>query len=240
MKKICLTFFLSFLLCVFVSEARAQVGEQRSGISVGAHGGVALNRISFNPTIKQKMHIGPSFGVAARFTSEIYFKLICALQVELNFSNLGWRENIIDANSNPLPDKYERNQNYIQVPMLARLALGNENGLTGYLVAGPQIGFMISENSRRSSTWTLNSEGNPDRPNGMYAQYDMAADRKFDYGITAGLGMELATKVGRFSLEGRYYYGLGDIYKNGKKDVFGRSNHGTITALMFYFFDIKR
>lgn len=229
---------LAFSTCTHV--AKAQVGEQRSGISIGGHGGVSLDRISFDPTIKQKMHVGPSFGVAARFTSEIYFKLICALQVEVNFSTLGWRENIIDANSQPLPDTYERNQNYVQVPMLARLALGNENGLTGYLVAGPQIGFMVSEKSKRSSTWTLDSEGNPDRPNGMYVQYDMAADRKFDYGITAGLGMELATRAGRFALEGRYYYGLGDIYKNGKKDVFGRSNHGTITALLSYFFDLKK
>ena len=240
MKRNSLIVLLFLAFFAFTTEVGAQVGDQRSDISVGAHGGVALNRISFNPTIKQRMHIGPSFGVAARFTSEIYFKLICALQVELNFSNLGWRENIIDSNSQPLPDTYERNQNYIQIPMLARLALGRENGFTGYLVAGPQIGFMVSEKSRRSSTWTLDAEGNPDRPNGMYVQYDMDADRKFDYGITAGLGMELATKAGRFGLECRYYYGLGDIYKNGKKDVFGRSNHGTITALLSYFFDIKK
>ena len=240
MKRIPLTFFLSLLFFFFSTGVRAQVGEQRSGISVGVHGGVALDKISFNPTIKQKMHIGPSFGVAARFTSEIYFKLICSLQVELNFSTLGWREKILDSNSLPLPDTYQRNQNYIQIPMLARLALGKENGLTGYLVAGPQIGFLVSEKSHRSSTWTLDSEGHPDRPNGMYVQYDMAADHKFDYGITAGLGMELATNAGRFALEGRYYYGLGDIYKNGKKDVFGRSNHGAITILLSYFFDIKK
>lgn len=240
MKKALFIILLLLIVPAQINILNAQVGEQRSGIAIGGHGGLALNRISFDPTIKQKMHLGPSLGVAARFTSEIYFKLICALQVEVNYSSLGWRENVLDASSNPLPDTYERNQNYIQIPMLARLALGNENGLTGFLVAGPQIGFLVSENSRRSSIWTLDSSGNPSRPNGMYVQYNMNADRKFDYGITAGLGMELATKVGRFSLEGRYYYGLADIYKNGKKDVFGRSNHGTISALLSYFFDLKK
>ncbi len=50
--------------------------------------------------------------------------------------------------------------------------------------------------------------------------------------------MELHTKIGHFMLEGRYYYGLSDIYGNSKKDVFSRSNNGTIVAKLSYLFDI--
>ncbi len=39
-------------------------------------------------------------------------------------------------------------------------------------------------------------------------------------------------------LEGRYYYGLGDIFKNTKKDYFGRSGNSSITVKLSYLFDI--
>ena len=109
----------------------------------------------------------------------------------------------------------------------------------GYIVAGPQVGFMLSETTKQSE-FTLTDEGVPNRPNGMVAQYSMPIDRKFDYGITGGAGIELSTKAGHFLLEGRYYYGLGDIYNNSKKDVFSRSNHGTIIVKFTYLFDINK
>ena len=74
----------------------------------------------------------------------------------------------------------------------------------------------------------------------MFAQYSMPIEKKFDYGITAGAGLELNTRAGHFLIEGRYYYGLSDIYKNSKKDIFSRSNHSTIVAKVTYLFDIRK
>jgi hypothetical protein len=69
----------------------------------------------------------------------------------------------------------------------------------------------------------------------------MAIQRKFDYGIVVGAGIELSMpKVGHFILEGRYYYGLGDIFDNSKSDFFGRSNFGQIVVKATYLFDIIR
>lgn len=233
-------FFAALGLTLLPLAAQAQVGEARRTISLGASGGVALNSIGFNPTIKQGLHMGPTLGLVARFTSEKYFKTYCALQIELNYTSMGWKENILDSNSNPLPDTYSRTQNYIQLPLLARLAWGRERrGLMGYFLAGPQVGYCIGE-STSQSTFTLNDEGNPDRPNGLYAQYSMPIERKFDYGITAGVGVELSTRAGHFLLEGRYYYGLSDVFNNSKKDVFARSNNGTIIAKVTYLIDIRK
>lgn len=230
---------LLFLALLPVS-LMAQIGEPRHSIAVGVTGGVALNTIGFDPTVKQFQHIGPTLGVVARFTSEKYFKSYCAFQVELNYSNLGWRENVLNAQSKPLPDTYRRDQHYLHLPLLARLAWGREHrGVMGYVLAGPQVGICFKEKVTQSD-FTLNAEGNPDRPNGMFAQYDMPIEHKFDYGITAGAGLEINTKVGHFLVEGRYYYGLSDIYGNSKKDVFGRSNNGTIIAKITYLFDIRK
>lgn len=229
---------LAFCLTM-AATVQAQVGERRDNIALGASGGVALNTIAFDPTIKQTMHVGYTAGVVARFTSEKYFKALCSLQLELNYTQLGWKENVLNAQSQPLPDTYRRDLHYLQLPMLARLAWGREKrGVMGYVLAGPQIGWCLGEQTEQSA-FTMNEEGVPDRPNGLYAQYGMSIEKKFDYGITGGLGMEINTRVGHFCIEGRYYYGLSDIYKNSKKDVFSRSNHGTIIAKISYLIDIR-
>ena len=67
----------------------------------------------------------------------------------------------------------------------------------------------------------------------------LAIQRKFYYGITAGLGLEYShPKVGHFLVEARYYYGLGDIYKNSKSDYFGRSNNSGIYVKLTYLWDV--
>ena len=48
----------------------------------------------------------------------------------------------------------------------------------------------------------------------------MAVDRKFDYGIVGGAGMEIVIKPDTPMLEGRYYFGLGNIFKDSKRDFF--------------------
>ena len=69
----------------------------------------------------------------------------------------------------------------------------------------------------------------------------MAIQNKFDYGIAVGAGIEFSLpKMGHLMLEGRYYYGLGNIFKNSKSDYFGKSNYGQIVIKATYLFDIVR
>lgn len=237
-NRVYIIFSLLLLFCG--NRLWAQVGEARHAIAVGVNGGVSLNTVMFDPTIKQKMHVGSSFGLTFRLTSEKYFNTLCALQVELNYARLGWKEDIFDGKDNePLPDTYQRDLEYVQFPVLARLGWGREQrGFMAYLLAGPQLGYCYKESTRRSEEWTLDADGNPDRPNGMYAQYGMLVEHKFDYGITGGLGIEWHTRIGHFMLDGRYYYGLSDLYGNSKKDVFARSNNGTVTVKFSYLIDL--
>ena len=107
-----------------------------------------------------------------------------------------------------------------------------------YVEAGPQVGFYLGDKGHKGGLFndsTLNL-----RPGQVNQQYDMPVKNKFEYGITAGAGLEVNTKIGHFLLEGRYYYGLSDIFGNGKKDVFGRSANGTIVVKASYLFDIVR
>ncbi len=225
-------FFIMVLLFSGLSfTASAQLGELRRNFSIGANAGVNMNNVSFLPKIKQNSQLAYTGGVTARYISEKYFAMICGLQLELNYSQRGWEEEL-----EGLEDEYSRTMNYIEMPLLAHLAFGREpRGLQFFLNLGPQIGFLLSEKERFSTVWDPTN-----RPNDVYEQYGMMAERKIDYGIVAGGGLELRTKAGNFLLEGRYYYGLSDFYNNSKKDIFSRSAHTGITIKMTYLFDLTK
>ncbi len=231
---------LLILFLLIPTFAHAQIGDYRNDLCVGVSAGMTMNQMGFDPIINQKYHMAPTIGFTLRYTSEKFLSAYCALQVELNYARLGWTEDVLDSNSQPLPDSFKRNLDYLQLPFLARLAWGREHrGMMFYFLVGPQIAYCISESTERSEHWTLNAAGNPDRPNNLYAQYTLPVKLKFDYGITGGIGVELNTKLGHFLLEGRYYYGLSDVFGNAKKDVFSRSNHGAIVAKLSYLFDVN-
>ena len=211
----------------------AQVGEARKDLAIGVSGGYVLNKVSFNPTIKQDFHTGTTFGISLRYTCEKYFAALCALQAEVNYTEMGWKEKIETST-----DTYQRQMGYIQVPLLANIGFGRERrGAKGFIVLGPQIAFCINEDEKRGGEWT--EETLSKRPNQIVEQYDLQVQKKFEYGLTGGAGLDLSTRSGHhFLLEGRYYYALSDIFKNSKKDPFGRSANGAILIKASYLFDI--
>ena len=123
------------------------------------------------------------------------------------------------------------------MPFLARLGWGREvKGFQGYLILGPQIGFYLGEKEHYSNPWA----GSP-RPNNITQQYGRKVQNFFEYGITGGVGAEIsAGRVGHFLIEGRYHYGLADIFHNSKRDPFGRSANGAIIIKATYLFDLVR
>lgn len=231
MKPASLLLLLAVLLC---APVHAQVGEHRNDLTIGLNGGYLLNRTSFNPTIKKVFKGGETFGVTVRYTCEKYFAAICAIQAEINYANMGWKEDIDPELSS---DTYYRDMRYIQMPIFARLSWGRERKgfLFGFLI-GPQLGYCFSETEHYSDPWA----GTP-RPNNVTQQYGKAVERRFEYGISGGLSFEIGTKrAGRFMLEGYYFYGLSDIFNNSKKDPFGRSANGAIIVKAAYLYDIIR
>ncbi len=228
-----LLFILLFSLFVF-HLALAQVGEPRTDLAIGVNGSFVLNRVSFRPSIRQKFKTGAAFGFTARYTCEKYFSMLCAFQGELNYSQAGWRENTETGEN-----IYQRTVHYVQIPLLANLGFGRERGgVKGFLVIGPQLGFCIGETVKTTGD---GSGYVPYQLDGLSNQHDLKVQRKFEYGITGGLGMDVSTKKGHhFIIEGRYFYGLSDMFANSKKDPFARSANGTITAKVSYLFDIKR
>lgn len=219
---------------LLTSSLAAQVGELRDEIAVGFNGGYNLSSVDFSPTIKQGLQPGYTGGVTLRYTTEKYFSLICAAQLELNFAQRGWNETIDDGSNNT----YRRTTNYVEIPFFAHLGWGKEErGMQFFVNAGPQIGLFLSDREFYGFTpeepWDTSN-----RPNNLTAQYGKEVENTLEYGIAGGLGMELKTGIGNFILEGRYFFGLSDMYGNSKADPFGRSANTTITTKITYLIDI--
>ncbi len=223
------------LLLALPLLASAQVGKYRSDLAIGINGGLIMNKVTFSPSVQQGMAMGPEIGLSLRYTCEKYFAAVCALQVELNYSRQGWKE----APENGTYT-YARALDYIHIPFMARMGFGRERkGFMGYVILGPELGYCIGDSDTRTGEWT--EEGLPKYPEGPTAHYNKAVEKKFEYGILGGAGLEFShPRVGHFALEGRYVFGLSDFFGNGKKDPFGRSAHSSIVVKMSYFWDIKK
>ena len=230
-------------------SAQAQIGEHRHDFSVGVNGGYVLSSVKFTPKVPQGQHGGMTGGVSFRYVCEKYFKTICSVYAEVNYAQVGWKEDILTKENEPvLIDgtqealSYSRTINYVQIPVFAHLAWGREErGLNFFVNAGPQFGMYLSESTKTNFDLSTKIDSNTPRVSSVVAQDTMAVEHKFDYGIALGIGAEYSVpKVGHFLAEARYYYGLGSIYGTTKRDYFGTSNFGQIVIKLSYLFDITR
>ena len=236
---------LSLFLLFYPLLLMAQVGSHRNEFAVGVNGGYVLSNVGFVPKVTQAFHGGMTGGVSFRYISEKYFQTLCSIHAEINYVQAGWKEDIVNLQNEPvlnkntgLAEEYSRTINYIQVPIFAHLAWGKEQrGFQFFFQAGPQFGYMLNESTQMN--FDLNQANVRDRANTETTQYKMPVEHKFDYGIVAGIGVEYSLpKVGHLLLDARYYYGLGNLYGDTKRDYFARSNLSNIQLRLSYLFDI--
>lgn len=214
------------LLGSFVlSTAQVRDPNFKRELSIGVKGGVTIPSMAFSPEIEQNTWIGATTGVTMRYIEEKIFGLI----VEANFSQRGWDETFEND-----PYNYRRTLNYLEIPFLAHIYFGSEK-FHGFVNLGPQLGIML--NDTESSNFDTNNPPTFTDPNKIKEVYNMPVKTIFDYGITGGLGVELRFNRHIIILEGRYYFGLGDIYGNHKSDVFygSSANRGFLATLSYMF-----
>ncbi len=235
------------LLLTVSTQLSAQIGSHRNDLAVGVNGGYVMNSVGFDPKVPQNQCGGITGGLSVRYVCEKYFSTVCSIYAEVNYAQMGWKQKILTTENQPvinpqtgLAEAYQRTMNYVQIPVFAHLAWGKEQkGVQFFFQAGPQLGIFLNESTQ--ANYPLDSPNTSDRSNTITAQETMPVEKKIDYGIAAGLGLELSfPKVGHFLLEGRYYYGLANIYGNSKKDYFGKSNNGTVTVKLSYLFDLMK
>lgn len=200
--------------------------------TVGAKAGATLSRVQFNPSVPQRMLVGMMAGGCIRYIEERHFGLI----LELNVEQRGWRERYDDG----LDFSYQRRFTYVQMPLLTHIFFGNQR-LKGFLNAGPEIGFMIAHSTSSNFDYAHYADiENYPVNNRSNDQLNLPIHSSFDYGISAGIGIEaMLNPKQSISLEGRFYYGLRDVFSNHKKDPFSGSSGMSVMITLGYNYRIK-
>ena len=196
----------------------------------GASGGATFSSVSFTPRVLQSQRPGVTLGLTGRMTMGPHV----GLQVELNYAQQGWKEKYEDEDGKQIREfEYDRLTNYAQLPFYTRVQynLSGEN-VKWFVLAGPQVGYLIGESTHDN----LNG-ASPGKEN---RQHGIPVEKKFEWGISGGLGVELRTGIGYFLIEGRYLFLLGDIYNTRQEDPFSRAAGQTISAKLSYLIPIKK
>lgn len=223
---------LALLLTLLLPSLLAMSQTHYEGtIAVGGKGGVSLSRVNFNPTVQQMFLPGVTAGVTFRYIEERNFGILA----ELNLTQRGWKENFEESDY-----KYSHQFTYLELPIMTHIFFGNRR-VKGFFNLGPEINVMLGDGIKSNFTYT-------DAENMDYfindtrhiEQMTMQVNNKLDYGICAGAGMEVNLNPKHsLLLEGRFYYGLTDVFPNHKTDMFSSSNSMSITVTLGYFYRLK-
>jgi len=206
--------FVSLVTTIFAQENTFQP-EWRFGVN----GGITLSRVGFSPSIPQDLLLQETGGLTARYISESHF----GLQAELNYSMRGWKQT---TDTVQYLYRYARSLAYLELPILTHIYFNLSKHSRLIFNLGPQIAYNLSEK--------ILEKDDPETSEDYYNYFDKTIQNRFDYGITGGGGLEIRTSIGCFLLEGRYFFGLSDIFKNNRGERFQASHNQVIGVKLSY------
>ncbi|MBO4722614.1 MAG: PorT family protein [Muribaculaceae bacterium] len=227
-----LSTYVLLMVLLMVSGTAHALDFSDHNISVGAKGGMSLSRVNFQSSVPQKMIGGMVLGATVRYIEENHFGLIG----EINLEQRGWKEDF-----KPLEGySFSRQFTYIQIPLLTHIYFGSDK-VRFFFNAGPEIGIMIGEKTSSNFDYE-HATSIEDLSNSFrkLEQFTEPVERRFDYGISAGLGLEVnVAPKHAINLEGRFYYGLNDVFSNHKTDAFQGSSSMSIMVTLGYNIRLK-
>lgn len=222
---------IALIFSVLAALASTAQTHYEGTMAVGGKGGVTLSRVNFNPSVQQTMLPGMTVGAMFRYIEEKNFGLIA----ELNMTRRGWREAFDESDYN-----YSHRFTYLELPIMSHIYFGNQR-VKGFFNLGPEINVMLGDGT--SSNFSYQNAADMDyfvNNTRHIEQLTMDVNNRFDYGICAGAGIEMNLNSHHsLLLEGRFYYGLTDVFPNHKTDIFSSSNSMTVTVSLGYFYRIK-
>jgi len=189
MKKLkCILTIAAIAVCALTVSA------QDSGLKIGVKGGVNLaNLYSGDDVNDENLKVGFNVGLMAKLP---VVPDVFSIQPELLYSNQGSKityDNFILGEG-----EYRFNLNYIQLPVLAVINLGEYFNIH----AGPYASYLASVNIK-----DLNDDGSIED----IADLDAGDFNRLDYGLAGGIAFEGTG----FTIGARYNLGLNEVGESG-------------------------
>lgn len=226
------TFILSLFTLIIAATINAQSNKFESEWNIGVGFGPTFSTASFDPGIKTKSLSQFHGGFAVRYISEKNLGVIG----ELNYSQQGWEGDFEEENPK---FKHSHSLTYLEIPVLTHIYFGRK--VRFFINLGPKVQFLIGEKEKMSNELADFLANKESAVTGVYSydrtgQYNKNAKFRLDYGLIGGMGLELRTKIGNFTVEGRYYAGFGDIFDNHTDpNNFSRSANRVASAKLTYY-----
>ncbi len=158
---------------------------------LGLHTGINLCWTHFDPDINQKLYTANNTGIIFRHISEPKI----GLQFELNFSHKGWIED------RDTLGEYKRRLQVYDMPLMAVFLFGKKKLKLSFSI-GPYLTYRKKENEAVNVNDTI-----------YYRDYyNVPLEHKWEFGLLAGLGIELHYRIGIFALRGSYSYSITSLF----------------------------
>lgn len=219
-----------FIIALTATLAAAAQRYYRPDFAIGAKVGATVSEMAWSPTVRQQFTPGFTAGICMRYTEENHFGLVA----ELNFTQRGWAEKL----NSDTGLSYSRHFSYIQLPIMTQIFFGNEKWRY-FINLGPEVGLMVGDKISSNFNYKDISQVPTFPANHRYDQLNMNVARKFDYGIAGGMGVEMRLqKKHSVMIEGRFYYGLANVFPSSRRDIFGASRGMSIECTLAYMFRI--
>lgn len=220
MRRSYIVLLLLLVSLMSVAQPRLRTPE----IYVGAHAGVMASTMLFRPNVAKidimQSPLTMNGGLVFRYAAH----KVCAIQVEANYMQRGWREQIALGAGSTMD--YTRQLDYIEIPLLMHLYFGKQR-FRGFINLGPQIGYCIRDIATQLPSTITSPQYQP-------------IEKPFDWGLAGGLGCYYRTKkIGLFQLEARFNFSMGTTYNDRKVDYFSQSNAMNLSLNLAYLWEIK-
>ena len=220
MRRSYIVLLLLLVSLMSVAQPRLRTPE----IYVGAHAGVMASTMLFRPNVAKidimQSPLTMNGGLVFRYAAH----KVCAIQVEANYMQRGWREQIALGAGSTMD--YTRQLDYIEIPLLMHLYFGKQR-FRGFINLGPQIGYCIRDIATQLPSTITSPQHQP-------------IEKPFDWGLAGGLGCYYRTKkIGLFQLEARFNFSMGTTYNDRKVDYFSQSNAMNLSLNLAYLWEIK-
>ncbi len=196
MKK-SLKFLVFALAMAFTTSAMAQ-------LSIGPRAAVNFSTVSFDPD--EDININSLTGFAFGAAIEIGAGEMFAIQPEVLFSQHGFSpEDGFLVGVTDFKFKYS----YVQLPLLAKLKFGAEAAAFNVFV-GPHLGLGIGDIKLQGEVL-----GEKDEDTQLWEESNY---KKFDFGVTGGIGVSIGAGPGKLGLDVRYQLGLANLLDEADDD----------------------
>lgn len=222
MNRIIFTIITWCLVCI----AWAQPKVPRE-FQFGAIGGANMSSYTLSPSVTQDKSLGYTAGLGVRYIEEKYFGLQCELLLT--------RRGMKDRYDSYPQYRFERQLTYIEFPAMAHVYFNIKKRSEVALDLGMKLGYYLGDS--QSDNLDAGFLAIAQASQHGYEHHRIPVDQKVDYGIQAGLGYEF--KLNRqlsLQVQGRYYFGLGDIFPSTKADTFETSSNQSVQVVMSLWF----